>query len=251
METEEKKLSYIPKFLMIMGILNLCLMVLVAAMRMIFEADGLINGLFAYWLLSVIEPYGKMVLEIGVVSFFYRHVTKEKQKLDRSILLIWTFVIIEIQVIYYVSSNYYAKMIDTMSEFTGTAAYVSFYAGTHIFKYVMIFMSIVFAIYATGAFLSDRILIIVACVFGILYGMCFGIQSMPTIVLPDGNSIGIVVPAALFHVTQTLILFLMGLYLKLRYQKVNEGCEKKQKKESYKFKIKKHMRSNKTGGEVR
>lgn len=218
MNTKEKNLKYVPVFLMIIGIFNLLLIGLVAGMRILFSADVSAFGVSVYDLLSLVEPYGKLILEFFIVVLFGVLVIRKRSQQDGFILLLWAFVIMEVQCIYYVSSNYYATMIDTMSDFAGTAAYVSFYAGTHVFKYVLMFMAIVFAIFATGVMLKDYVLPAAAVVMGILYGMCFGIQMMPTIVLPGGNKIGIVIPAVLFHIAQTLIVFLVGLYLKLNYQ---------------------------------
>lgn len=224
MNTKEKSLKYMPCFLMIIGISNLLLIGLVAGMRMLFSADVSAFGVPVYDLLSLVEPYGKLILEFALIGLFGVLVVKKKEHQDGALLLLWAFVIMEVQCIYYVSSNYYGTMIDTMSDFAGTAAYVSFYAGTHVFKYVLMFMAIVFAIFATGVMLKDYVLPAVAVLMGILYGMCFGIQTMPTIVLPGGNRIGIVIPAALFHIAQTLIVFLIGLYLKLNYKKKYEGA---------------------------
>lgn len=217
MRISEKRVKYIPQFLMIIGASNLCLTLLVAGMRRLSETDTMLFGIAAYDLLSLIEPYGKMLWETGVVCFFFILIVRGKWRLDKSLILLWSFIIIEIQCIYYISSNYYGTMIDSMLNFSGTAAYVSFYAGTHVFKYVLMYMSIVFAIFTTGLFLEDRLLPVIAVVMGIIYAMCFGIQSMPTITLPDGSSVGVVIPAAIFHIAQTLIIFLTGLYLRLRY----------------------------------
>lgn len=219
MNTKEKNLKYMPGFLMVIGVSNLLLISLVAGMRVLFTADVSVFGVSVYDLLSLVEPYGKLIWEFGLVFLFGVLIVKGKRQQDGTLLLLWAFVIMEVQCIYYVSSNYYATMIDTMSDFAGTAAYVSFYAGTHVFKYVLMFMAIVLAIFATGVVLRDKVLLATAAVMGILYGMCFGIQTMPTIVLPGGSRIGIVVPAALFHMAQTLVVFLVGLYLKLFYQK--------------------------------
>lgn len=220
--------KYTPLFLMSLGISNALIMVLVAVMRLFTDRGILLFGLQPEVSLSLVEPYGKVVWELLLVIYFVKKIINNRDQLDATILGMWTFVIIEVQVIYYVSNNYYGLVIDVMSEFAGTAAYVAYYTGTHVFKYALIFMSFIFAYYMMGVLLHDRILLVGAIVMAALYGLCYGLQRMPTVTLPGGREIGIVIPAALYHLTQTVIMIATGCYLNKYYRAADVPVQKQE-----------------------
>lgn len=222
------RVKYTPLFLMSLGISNAVIMVLVAVMRLFTDRGILLFGLQPEVSLSLVEPYGKVIWELLLVIYFVKKIINNRDQLDATILGMWTFVIIEVQVIYYVSNNYYGIVIDVMSEFAGTAAYVAYYTGTHVFKYALIFMSVIFAYYMMGVLLHDRILLVGAIVMAALYGLCYGLQRMPTVTLPGGREIGIVIPAALYHLTQTVIMIAIGCYLNKYYRAADAPVQKQE-----------------------
>jgi len=202
-------------YLIAIGVNNLLFMVGVSVIRYIYNLNVIAYAnLFRF--LSF-EPYIKLLVDIILFAIFMLKSFIKSGKRDRMLMLVWGFVMIPIQIVYFISSNYYTTLISTMTEFAGTAPYVAFYTSTHVLKYSMIFYVTIFALFVTGLSLGDYCLPIVSMILCILYTASFSIREMPAITIPGLTTIGIVIPSFLYHITESAIMIASGIYLIIRF----------------------------------
>ena len=49
------------------------------------------------------------------------------------------------------------------------------------------------------------------------YISCYGMDDMIPVALPNGSQLGLVIPALIFHITESAGMLLMGIYCKKKY----------------------------------
>jgi hypothetical protein len=143
------------------------------------------------------------------------------------LLQIWGYILIGVRVLYDMSVIYYRTFIDQMSMMISDAAnadrmqqgITAIYNGTHGFKYFGMFTAIMLGVVATGIFLQDRSLKIIAIALTLLFMAAFGVFHMGTVTV-SGVEYGIVWTAIIFHMVDTVGLFLFALYLRYKYEGV-------------------------------
>ncbi len=156
---------------------------------------------------------------------FGSHLSTLSAESIEQLLQIWGVILAGAEVVYYVSSLIYKRFTTELmllvlgggGQVTSYTSFVSIYNLTHGFKYLEMFTAILLGVAMTAIFLHDRYLKITAIVITALFLMAFGIFQMQTLSLA-GRQIGIVWTSVIYHLTETLGLFALSLYLSRRYK---------------------------------
>ncbi len=139
------------------------------------------------------------------------------------LLQLWAVIFVGAELIYVFTSIMYRRFIgmlmDALSSSDGMTdgTFVMLYNMTHGFKYLEILSAILLGVVITGIFLNDKYLKIASFVILLLFLLSFGALQMQTVYLM-GREIGIVWTSIIYHVTETVGLFLLSLYLSIRYK---------------------------------
>ncbi len=139
------------------------------------------------------------------------------------LLQLWAVIFVGAELIYVFTSIMYRRFIgmlmDALSqgEAMSDGTFVMLYNMTHGFKYLEILSAILLGVVVTGIFLNDRILKISSLAILLLFLLCFGAMQMQTVYLM-GREVGIVWTSLIYHATETLGLFLLSLYLTIKYK---------------------------------
>ena len=139
------------------------------------------------------------------------------------LLQLWAVIFVGAELIYVFTSIMYRRFIGMLMDALSTSdgmsdgTFVMLYNMTHGFKYLEILSAILLGVVITGIFLNDRYLKIASFVILLLFLLSFGALQMQTVYLM-GREIGIVWTSIIYHVTETVGLFLLSLYLSIRYK---------------------------------
>lgn len=212
-----QRMNYFPNFLILLGTINVLVEISVAAIRLFLKLVITRNYVTLYQFLSVIEPYIKVALEIALAIVFITLIFRKGSESDRPIIVIWGFVTIGVQVLYYISSHYYSLLVNEMMSDMSPYAYEEFYASTHVFKYAPMFIGVTMGIIITGALLKDKWLVMISLGLSVAYIACYGMENMITVTLPNGSQLGLVVPALIYHIMESVGILLLGIYCKKKY----------------------------------
>lgn len=132
------------------------------------------------------------------------------------LLQIWGFVLVGMSLLQEMGGAMYQRFITMLSLSTldmASADFIAIYNVTHGFKYMGMTMAIIIAIFATGIFIKDRNLKVVALVLMGAFVLAFAVMQMNTITLA-GRTMGIVWTSVIFHALQTIGLLSIALYLR-------------------------------------
>lgn len=69
----------------------------------------------------------------------------------------------------------------------------------------------------TGALLKDKWLVMISLGLSVAYIACYGMENMITVTLPNGSQLGLVVPALIYHIMESVGILLLGIYCKKKY----------------------------------
>ncbi|MBR5376522.1 MAG: hypothetical protein IK139_04515 [Lachnospiraceae bacterium] len=136
------------------------------------------------------------------------------------LILIWGVILGGAECVYFISTMIFRKFTtQLMMMAVGGAQYDSFvplYNMSHGFKYLQMMTAIVLGIAMTGIFLRDRLLNISSGVLMLVFLLAFSVLQMRFITLP-GRQIGIVWTSVVFHLTETVGLFALSVYISKHY----------------------------------
>jgi hypothetical protein len=127
------------------------------------------------------------------------------------------------ELIYVFTSIMYRRFIGilmdalSLGEGMTDGTFVMLYNMTHGFKYLEILSAILLGVVMTGIFLNDRFLKLSSMAILLVFLISFSALQMQTVYLM-GREIGIVWTSLIYHVTETLGLFLLSLYLSRHYK---------------------------------
>ena len=136
---------------------------------------------------------------------------------------LWAVIFVGAELIYVFTSIMYRRFIGMlMDALSGSASltdgtFVMLYNMTHGFKYLEIISAILLGVVMTGIFLNDRFLKLASLVILVLFLISFGVLQMQTVYLM-GREIGIVWTSIIYHITETVGLVLLSLYLSRHYK---------------------------------
>ena len=139
------------------------------------------------------------------------------------LLQLWAVIFVGAELIYLFTSIMYRRFIGMLMDALSTGqamsdgTFVMLYNMTHGFKYLEILSAILLGVVMTGIFLNDRYLKLGSLAILLLFLVSFGAIQMQTVYLM-GREIGIVWTSLIYHITETLGLFLLSLYLSTRYK---------------------------------
>ena len=140
----------------------------------------------------------------------------------RRLLEIWAVILIGTQFVYDITSIVYRNFVFQlfgaflMAGAIGNGAFESIYNNTHGFKYLGMLIAIFLGIMMTGIFLNDKLLKGAAVVLTLLFLFSFSVSQMSTLSI-FSRSIGIVWTSLIFHITDTVGLLIMAVYLRKHY----------------------------------
>ena len=115
--------------------------------------------------------------------------------------------------------RFIGMLIDALSESDGMTdgTFVMLYNMTHGFKYLEILAAILLGVVMTGIFLNDRYLKLFSLVILVMFLLAFSVLQMQTVYLM-GREIGIVWTSIIYHVTETIGLVALSVYLAKAYR---------------------------------
>ena len=133
----------------------------------------------------------------------------------------WGAILVGIRMVYDICSLVYRRFIADLIDYSEasevtTEQFVAIYNNTHGFKYVGLLIALLIGVLMTGIFLNDRLLKIITLILMTFFLFSFVILGMHTLSV-GGYSVGIVWTSVIFHLVETVGLFLLGLYLRKHY----------------------------------
>ncbi|MCR4903123.1 MAG: hypothetical protein K6A23_09700 [Butyrivibrio sp.] len=137
------------------------------------------------------------------------------------LLQVWTAILVVANLLQELGGAMYQKFIAQLSasfarDRSVMQNFVSIYNGTHGFKYVGMLTALLIGVFVTGIFLgSKRLRFAAAAIMGI-FALSFAVFQMYTVSIA-GKTIGIVWTAVIFHLTETVGLLVLALFLRKRY----------------------------------
>ena len=141
------------------------------------------------------------------------------------LLQIWAVILIGTQFVYDITSLQYRRFVNELTlllangeTLIGTS-FVSLYNSTHGFKYLGMLIAILLGVMMTGIFLNDRLLKILTASITGAFLLSFSVFQMYTFNI-FGRSIGVVWTSVIFHITETVGVIALSLYLRKKYQGV-------------------------------
>ena len=139
------------------------------------------------------------------------------------LLQLWAVIFVGAELIYVFTSTMYRRFIgmlmDALSLGDGMSdgTFVMLYNMTHGFKYLEILSAILLGVVMTGIFLNDRFLKTASVAILAVFLLSFAALQMQTVYLM-GREVGIVWTSIIYHVTETVGLFFLALYLTKKYK---------------------------------
>lgn len=136
---------------------------------------------------------------------------------------LWAVIFVGAELIYVFTSIMYRRFIGilmdalSLGEGMTDGTFVMLYNMTHGFKYLEILSAILLGVVMTGIFLNDRFLKLSSMAILLVFLISFSALQMQPVYLM-GREIGIVWTSLIYHVTETLGLFLLSLYLSKHYK---------------------------------
>ena len=139
------------------------------------------------------------------------------------LLQLWAVIFIGAELLYDFTSIMYRRFIGMLiNALAGGSAlsdgtFVMLYNMTHGFKYLEILSAILLGVVMTGIFLNDRYLKLASLIVLALFLVSFALFQMQTVSLM-GREYGLVWTSIIYHITETLGLFFLSLYLTIAYK---------------------------------
>ncbi len=138
----------------------------------------------------------------------------------RKLLELWAIILIAAEVIYQITSDIYRRFISQLSMIIAGASesdFAALYNLSHGFKYLEMLIAILLGVLVTAIFLNDRVLRLAAAGIAAIFLLSFSLLRMQTLNL-SGQMVGIVWTSVIYHLTETIGLFMLAVYLGRRYR---------------------------------
>lgn len=172
-------------------------------------------------LLSLLSPYIEMVIKVLVTGVTMWQVHTRGVEGEKVLLALWGFLFLFIQAVYYIYINLYGKLVTELFAIVSFLEFQKWYSQMHIFKYAPMLIGMILCLFITGIFIKKKLLIILSLFFGGTYILCILFDPTGTFQIFNNISVLVIGSAVLCHGTETIGLFLLGVYFK----KI-EGSEK-------------------------
>lgn len=172
---------------------------------------------------SIIPPEDRRGMGDLQKEYFGDNIASLSVSSVNRLLQLWAVIFVGAELIYLFTSIMYRRFIGMLMDALSTGegmsdgTFIMLYNMTHGFKYLEILSAILLGVVMTGIFLNDRYLKLGSFAILLLFLVSFGAIQMQTVYLM-GREIGIVWTSLIYHITETLGLFLLSLYLTVRYK---------------------------------
>lgn len=170
---------------------------------------------------SIVEEDDRNELGRLQEEYLGQHLAALSSESIEQLLQIWAVILVGAETVYCITSVVYRRFIAEMFLLVlGGMDYFSFtsiYNLTHGFKYLEMITAILLGVVMTGIFLKDRPLKAVAFAIAAAFLIAFGLVQMQTVAL-SGRNVSIVWTSVIFHLTETIGLFLLSVYLSKHYR---------------------------------
>ena len=172
---------------------------------------------------SVIPPEDRKSMGDLQKEYFGENIASLSVSSVNRLLQLWAVIFVAAELTYLFTSIMYRRFIgilmDALSngEAMADGTFIMLYNMTHGFKYLEILSAILLGVVMTGIFLNDRYIKLGSLAILLLFLISFGAIQMQTVNLL-GREIGIVWTSLIYHITETLGLALLSLYLSVRYK---------------------------------
>ena len=139
------------------------------------------------------------------------------------LLQIWAVILIGVRFVYDLSAVVYRNFVTQISQIAVTASLfggvslVEVYNNTHGFKYIGMFIAVMLGTIMTAIFLRDRLLKLICAGVTIFYMLAFVVVNMGSINF-FGMSVGIVWTSIIFHISETVGMMGLAVYLSKMYR---------------------------------
>ena len=139
------------------------------------------------------------------------------------LLQLWAVIFIGAELLYIFTSIMYRRFILVLinalagGNALSDGTFIMLYNMTHGFKYLEILSAILLGVVMTGIFLNDRYLKLASLIVLALFLISFALFQMQTVSLM-GREYGLVWTSVIYHITETVGLFLLSLYLTIAYK---------------------------------
>ncbi|MBR4544044.1 MAG: hypothetical protein IKO53_07525 [Lachnospiraceae bacterium] len=139
----------------------------------------------------------------------------------RKMLQVWGVILVAANLLQEFCSRMYQNVMDQMQNYyIGDSMVsneaVSLYNSTHGFKYIGMITALIIGFFVTGVFLNDRKLMVLSALMMIAFALAFGMFQMFTLKFAD-RSIGIVWTGVIYHLTNTVVLFIFSQYTRKKH----------------------------------
>lgn len=137
------------------------------------------------------------------------------------LLELWGAILIAVRMVYDICSLVYRRFITDLIDYSGSVSssgeeFVSLYNNTHGFKYIGLLIALLLGSLMTGIFLNDKMIKVITLILLTFFLLSFVLLGMHTVTVA-GYSVGIVWTSVIFHLVETVGLFILGLYLRKKY----------------------------------
>ncbi len=139
------------------------------------------------------------------------------------LLQIWAVILIGVRIVYDMSAVIYRNFVMQISQVVIAASIfgginlADIYNNTHGFKYIGMFTAVVLGIIMTAIFLRDRLLKLISLGITIFFMLAFIVMNMWNFSL-FGMDVGIVWTSMIFHISETIGLVGLAVYLARNYK---------------------------------
>lgn len=136
------------------------------------------------------------------------------------LLELWGAILIAVRMVYDICSLVYSRFISDLFDFssgmTSNEDFVAIYNNTHGFKYIGLLIALLLGSMMTGIFLNDKLIKVITMILMTFFLLSFVLLGMHTVTF-GGYSVGIVWTSVIFHLVETIGIFILGLYLRRKY----------------------------------
>ena len=172
---------------------------------------------------SVIPPEDRQSMGDLQKEYFGDNLASLSVSSVNRLLQLWAVIFVAAEFTYLFTSIMYRRFIgilmDALSngEAMADGTFIMLYNMTHGFKYLEILSAILLGFVMTGIFLNDKYIKLGSLAILVLFLISFEALQMQTVNLL-GREVGIVWTSLIYHITETLGLFMLSIYLAIRYK---------------------------------
>lgn len=137
------------------------------------------------------------------------------------LIKIWAIILIVAEFVYFLSSVIYRRFTLALTLLVASGAHYEYfmyiYNMSHGFKYLEMMTALLLGVIMTGVFLDDKKLKVASAIIAAEFLLAFSVFQITAIDF-SGKSISIVWTSVIFHLTETVGLLVLAVYLSKHYR---------------------------------